>query len=281
MREEKELPAEEKGQSSLAKRIEAGFYAPSPAKTKALRRTECVEPVIALSTKGLRKTRLAFEEKVGVLHKVFVRKEYQSNIAREYKVTPATICSLAKKFRTDKQWFVNLQRRREAKAARRAIIRTEVCKCLEELAFIDSAHYVVSRLEGSGLEKLKDVEVASVMKHDVGLRFRKVVATNPRCNSERSLVLRQQFALRLISWFQDRPRLINVDESWLGMADFRRTKWLPADVPKTTTKAILSPRVSFLVALDNHGEVYWALNQGNSNADVMCLFLRALVTRLN
>jgi hypothetical protein len=156
-----------------------------------------------------------------------------------------------------------------------------VHKCLEELAFIDSAHFVTKRLGGSGLEKVRDAEVASVMKHDVGLRFRKVVATNPRCNSERSLVLRQQFALRLIRLFQDRPRIIDVDESWLGMADFRRTKWLPADVPRTTTKAIMAPRISFIVALDNHGEVYWALNQGNSNADVMCLFLRALVTRLS
>jgi hypothetical protein len=167
------------------------------------------------------------------------------------------------------------------KAQRRSIIKDEIQGCIEEQAFIDSSQYVTRRLQDKGLEKVGDKEVAEVMKHDIGLRFRKVVATNPHCNSQRSLVLRQQFALRLLNLCEDRPRVINVDESWLGMADYRRTKWLPADVPRTTTKAILSPRVSFLLALDNHGEVYWALNQGNSNSDVMCLFLRALVTRLN
>ena len=280
-REEKGLPAEQQGQSRLAQRMQSNFYATAPPASKPLSRGQCVDPVPLLSCMGLRKTRLSFEEKVGVIHKLFVGKETQTVVAREYQVTPAAICALSRKFRTDKEWFVGLQRKREGTSRRRAVIKAEVVKCLEELAFIDSAHFVTRRLEGSGLEKVRDAEVASVMKYDVDLRFRQVKATNPHCNSERSLVLRQQFALRLLNLWGSRPRWFNIDESWLGMSDFRRAKWLPVDVPRTTTKAALAPRVSFIVALDNHGEVYWALNQGNSNADVMCLFLRALVTRLN
>jgi hypothetical protein len=65
------------------------------------------------------------------------------------------------------------------------------------------------------------------------------------------------------------------------MTDFRRKKWIAHDVPRTATKALMSKRVSLIVALDNHGEVYWALNQGNTNAAVMNLFLKGLVTHLN
>jgi hypothetical protein len=110
-REEKELPEEEKDQSRLAQRMEAGYYAPSAAKTTALSRKECVEPVQGLSCKGLRKTRLTFEEKIGILHKLFVDREYQSVIAREYQVTQATICNLSKQYRSGEDWFGNLQRK--------------------------------------------------------------------------------------------------------------------------------------------------------------------------
>jgi hypothetical protein len=51
-----------------------------------------------------------------VLHKLYVRKEYQHVVARELSTTPAAICSIAKKYRTNKQWLVGLQRKREAKA---------------------------------------------------------------------------------------------------------------------------------------------------------------------
>jgi len=115
-REEKDLPIDQQGKTRLAKRMESNFYAPSPEKSKTLTRRECVELVAPLSRKGLRKTRLTFEEKVQVLHKLYVRKEYQHVVARELSTTPAAICSIAKKYRTNKQWLVGLQRKREAKA---------------------------------------------------------------------------------------------------------------------------------------------------------------------
>jgi hypothetical protein len=113
------------------------------------------------------------------------------------------------------------------------------------------------------------------------LRYRTVKPVNPHCNSERCLVLRQQFSKRLIEWSQSKHRLVNIDETWIGMHDFRRMKWVASGVPRSATKALMSPRVSLMVALDNHGEIYWALNQGNSNAEVMRLFLKGLVTKFN
>ena len=52
---------------------------------------------------------------------------------------------------------------------------------------------------------------------------------------------------------------LNVDETWLGMSDFRRMKW---QVPGTTNsfpKMEVQPRVTMILGLDTLGNVYVAL----------------------
>jgi hypothetical protein len=57
-----------------------------------------------------------------------------------------------------------------------------------------------------------------------GMRYRKVRHIPMAGNSERSLVLRQQWALAFLQ-LPPKTRLICLDETWLGMSDFRRQKW--------------------------------------------------------
>ena len=140
---------------------------------------------------------------------------------------------------------------------------------------------VVELFKGLGLQDVKAGEVHQFLIDNLDYRYRFLRPSSLESNSERCLVLRQQFSLRLLQWLKSKPRLINIDESWLGMSDFRRAAWVPKDQPCTETKAPISPRVSLIVALDSHGEIYWALNQTNTDKEVMCLFLRGLVTRLN
>ena len=56
------------------------------------------------------------------------------------------------------------------------------------------------------------------------MRYRKVRHIPMAGNSERSLVLRQQWALAFLQ-LPPKTRLICLDETWLGMSDFRRQKW--------------------------------------------------------
>ena len=63
------------------------------------------------------------------------------------------------------------------------------------------------------------------MKNDLGMKFRKIKAISPSENKVANLILRQQFALRFIKEAPKRSRLICIDESFLGMEDFRRMKW--------------------------------------------------------
>ena len=96
-------------------------------------------------------------------------------------------------------------------------------------------------------------------------------------NSERCLVLRQQYALKMLPLLESGRRIINVDESWLNQTNFVRKMWVPTDGAATYSFKQVLPRISLLAALDTDGRIWFSLTQANTDADVMTTFLRALV----
>jgi hypothetical protein len=60
--------------------------------------------------------------------------------------------------------------------------------------------------------------------------------------------------------------IINVDETWLGMSDFRRIEWMFRDRPDSLPKKMVLPRISMITGLDTKGELYISLLQANSNS---------------
>jgi hypothetical protein len=60
---------------------------------------------------------------------------------------------------------------------------------------------------------------------DMGMKFRKVHHIALSANSQRSLVLRQKWAIALLRHDLTKTVILNLDETWLGMSDFRRRKW--------------------------------------------------------
>ncbi len=99
---------------------------------------------------------------------------------------------------------------------------------IAEESFIHSVEFVRKEItERHGVE-FKDWKVRQVMKSEMGMSFKKVVPIAWRANSDRNLILRQQFALSFLAAFRGKyTTIINVDETWLGMSDFRRMKWRP------------------------------------------------------
>ena len=56
-----------------------------------------------------------------------------------------------------------------------------------------------------------------------------------QANSERCLVQRQQYALKILPLLESGRRVINVDESWLNQTRFVRKLWVPTDSAATYT----------------------------------------------
>ena len=57
--------------------------------------------------------------------------------------------------------------------------------------------------------------------------------------------------------------------------------WVPSDTPGTYTDKQVAPRLSLLAALDSDGQIWFALTQANTDADVMVTFLRYLTKQLD
>lgn len=67
-------------------------------------------------------------------------------------------------------------------------------------------------------------EVRKVMIQK-GMRYKKVKHIPLQANSERNLILRQQWAMAVLDKDYKNKIYLNIDETWLGMSDFRRMKW--------------------------------------------------------
>ena len=120
----------------------------------------------------------------------------------------------------------------------------------------------------------------------LGYRLAKTVPI--QSNSERCLVLRQQYALLMLpllesSCFSKQParRIINVDESWLNGTRFLRRVWVPTDAPATVSDKQVVPRISLIAAIDTDGRLWCALTQATTDSDVMTTFLRHLARQLD
>ena len=79
--------------------------------------------------------------------------------------------------------------------------------------------------------------------------------------------------MRFIELAMSKTRIINIDETWLGMEDYRRMKWTSRRDKNSVPKKLWAENISLILALDNYGESYVALTQVNTDSDMMCLFI--------
>ena len=63
------------------------------------------------------------------------------------------------------------------------------------------------------------------MVEEMGMSYRKIKPISVNENKDRNIILRQQWALRFLQQKKAVKYFLNIDETWLGMQDFRRMKW--------------------------------------------------------
>ena len=98
------------------------------------------------------------------------------------------------------------------------------------------------------------------MKNNVGLTYRKLSRIEIHANSAKNIILRQRFGKLLIDLLSQGKRVINIDETWINEKDFRRKCWRQRYVSNTVGTVAVSPRITFMVAIDTDGSVFFALS---------------------
>ena len=126
-------------------------------------------------------------------------------------------------------------------------------------------------------QQVNDKLIRRVLLHEFDLKYHKVKKNAYNSNSERNLILRQQFAFKLLDLLWEGKRIINIDESWISDTNFTRMRWAKTDTPNSVEEHQVNPRLSLLAAIDTEGQVYIALTQRNTDTDVMKLYIWHLV----
>jgi hypothetical protein len=119
------------------------------------------------------------------------------------------------------------------------------------------------------------------MRQDLKLSFVKTKKLNPQANSDRALVLRQQYALEMMKQLSLERRVINIDESWINETSFTRKTWSERDGRGNTQLNSVSPRLSLIAAIDTDGRVWFILSHANTDSNMMALFLHSLSKTLD
>ena len=115
--------------------------------------------------------------------------------------------------------------RRDSANAQREHIKKYVEVKNDFGSIIDSAKAVANDINAQDNMAVTERYVRSVMREELDMRFRKIKTVSLHSNSEKNLVLRQRWALEFLTQARKKKVFLNVDETWLGMSDFRRMKW--------------------------------------------------------
>ena len=202
-------------------------------------------------------------------------------MADHHRITPALVGRLVKAHRADPFFLSKKLERQHTAGLKKEAIENVVRMMLEKNQPIESSHQVQKLvLEKTGQEvSMKMVQVT--MRKSLGMSFRMAKKVPKQGNSERCLVLRQQYALRILPLMEKGRRIINVDESWLNETSFIRKLWQRRDENGSVATKIVNPRLSVLAAIDTDGHVWFALTQTNTDSDVLLLFFQGLLQKLD
>ena len=90
------------------------------------------------------------------------------------------------------------------------------------------------------------------------------------------MYLRQQWAIRFLESDIQKKTIVNIDESWIGLTDYRKMNWAYRGHTNNLTVKKLNPRISMITAVDTQGEVFLSLSQSNTNSNTFKLFIKEL-----
>ena len=276
-----DLEAEVKEISKLAKKIDKGYFPISHELWRSTKEDFAEETESGCRRRMKKLKDLSVCDRITIVHQVLVDLEKQSEVANEWRVHKLTVHRLIKGAQTNKKFLEELILERDAKELRRKFIAEFVSKKLEADAFIDSAESIQREIREEIDVEVKLKEVRRVMTEDLGMSYRKIKPISVNENKEKNIILRQQWALEFLKLSKTKKYWLNIDETWLGMQDFRRRKWRAKGSSNSVPILALQPRISMIVAIDNFGSQYVTLTQANSNSAIMSIYLRELVKTLD
>ncbi len=229
--------------------------------------------------RSLKELPAAVRAEIVQLHEV--EHMHQKDIAERFRVSSTLVGRLVKESVSQPEKQEQLVAKKQQEKQAREAIKAAVEEMLEGSVPIQKADMIVLRVNEHTDLEVRHEEVRSVLRNDLGLGYRIAKKVPIQSNSERCLVLRQQYALAMLGLLEQGKRIINVDESWLNESSFLRKIWCPGYSPATVTTHAVNPRISLIAAVDTDGRIWYSCSQANTDQKVMLAFLRRLALHLD
>ena len=132
-------------------------------------------------------------------------------------------------------------------------MREAVLECLHENKSMNSLREIRTWLKERHHILIKPWKLRNCLFGKMGLRYKRIEPISWQGNSPKNLILRQHFAIGFLKHDITKKLIINIDETWLAMSDFKRMRWAPIGECNSEPKKNLQPRISMIVGLDSEG----------------------------
>jgi transposase len=201
-------------------------------------------------------------------------------VAKKYFRTEGYVGQLVKRVRENRNLLHEMSEKRDQAIATEETIQDVIKELLDENTFIENLEQVAEEVLIRYNLKVNKQKVRLQMK-ELGLSWKKVKQVAIQSNSVRCLVLRQRWAISFLEMDLKSKNWINIDETWLGMADFRKMYWRPMDRNWSVKEKSITPRLSLITAVDRIGNVWISLTQSNSNKSMMGVFMEHFCRKMD
>ena len=107
---------------------------------------------------------------------------------------------------------------------------------------------------------VKPTFVANILRLQFGMRYRKIKRTAYLANSPRSLVVRHEFAKCMIKLLDEGYTILNVDETFLNVADLRYMRWRVQGETNSMRERAIDPLLKVFAGISTLGDIYMAVS---------------------
>ena len=160
-----------------------------------------------------------------IAHKYLIQHYPLADIVQLHQVNPASVKNLARKVQKDSSVLAELHASEQKEGECKEAIITAAAKLDKTPDGILRTEDVITEVKEAHQLDVKSLLVRETMKVDLHLAYRPLKRISFRGNSARCLILRKMFAESMIGLLEKRKRIINVDETWINLKNYRRRRW--------------------------------------------------------
>ena len=179
-------------------------------------------------------------EKIRIVHKVIFQMLPLKDVAKEFRISQQYVSILANKTRRNPKFLGDLIEEQERRSLEAKKVREAIEECLRQNGYLGSVKDIQKILEQDYELKIKAHRLLYLLHKELNMKYKRIEAISWKGNDPKNLILRQQFALAFLKLDLMNKTLVVLDESWIGMSDFRRMRWTPAGKPNSLPKKNLS-----------------------------------------